>query len=82
MAKTVTLAACVDADLDAGPNRIATASGRAKSWLVNEALHSFVANGQQFLAVVEEGRQALREGRMVNHATMVAAFNRLVTPAQ
>jgi predicted transcriptional regulator len=80
--KTVTLAARVDADLDAELSRIVTASGRTKSWLVNEALRSFVANEQQFLAAVEEGKQALREGRTVDHATVVAAFDRLVTPSQ
>jgi RHH-type rel operon transcriptional repressor/antitoxin RelB len=80
--KTVTLAARVDADLDAELSRIATASGRTKSWLVNEALRSFVASEQQFLAAVEEGKQALREGRTVDHATVVAAFDRLVSPSQ
>jgi RHH-type rel operon transcriptional repressor/antitoxin RelB len=80
MSKSVTLAARVDADLDAELSRIATASGRSKSWLVNEALRSFVANEHQFLAAVEEGKQALREGRTVDHATVVAAFERLVTP--
>jgi predicted transcriptional regulator len=82
MSKTVTLAAPVDADLDAELCHLAAASGRSKSWLVNEALPSFVANEQQFLTAVEEGKQALREARMVDHATVVAAFNRLVTPAQ
>jgi RHH-type transcriptional regulator, rel operon repressor / antitoxin RelB len=80
--KTVTLAARVDADLDAELIRIAAASGRTKSWLVNEALRSFVASEQQFLAAVEEGKQALREGRTVDHATVVAAFDRLVSPSQ
>jgi RHH-type rel operon transcriptional repressor/antitoxin RelB len=80
MSKSVTLAARVDADLDAELSRLATASGRTKSWLVNEALRSFVANEQQFLAAVEEGKQALREGRTVDHAIVVAAFERFVTP--
>jgi len=80
MPKTVILAARVDADLDAELSRIATASGRTKSWLVNEAPRSFVASEQQFLVAVEEGKQALREGRVVDHAPVVAAFNRLVTP--
>jgi RHH-type rel operon transcriptional repressor/antitoxin RelB len=82
MPKTVTLAARVDADLDGELSRIAAASARTKSWLVNEALRSFIANEQQFLTAVEEGKQALREGRTVDHATVVAAFNRLVTPSQ
>ncbi len=50
MSKSVTLAARVDADLDAELARLATATGRSKSWLISEALRSFVANKQQFLA--------------------------------
>ncbi len=81
MPKSVTLAARVDANLDAELSRIATASGRSKSSLINEALRSFVAAEKQFLAAVEEGKQALREGRTLDHATVVAAFDRLVLPA-
>jgi len=80
MPKSVTLAARVDADLDAELSRIATVSGRSKSWLVNEALRSFVANEQQFLAAIEEGKRALREGRTVDHDIVLAAFDRLVAP--
>jgi RHH-type rel operon transcriptional repressor/antitoxin RelB len=80
MPKSITLAARVDAELDAELGRIATATGRSKSWLINEALRSFVANERQFLAAVEEGKQALRDGRVVDHSTVVAAFERLVTP--
>jgi predicted transcriptional regulator len=80
MSKSITLAARVDADLDAELNRLASATGRSKSWLINEALRSYVANEQQFLAAVEEGKQALEEGRVIDHETVVAAFNRLVTP--
>ena len=56
MSKSVTIAARVDADLDAELNRLATTTGRSKSWLVNEALRSFVANEQQFLTAMEEGK--------------------------
>ena len=80
MSKPVTIAARVDADLDAELGQLAMLTGRTKSWLVNEALRSFVANEQQFLAAVEEGKQALREGRTIDHATVVAAFDRLVAP--
>jgi predicted transcriptional regulator len=80
MSKSITLTARIDADLDAELARIAASTGRTKSWLVNEALRSFVANEQQFLAAVEEGKQALREGRTVDHATVVAAFERLISP--
>jgi predicted transcriptional regulator len=80
MSKSVTIAARVDADLDRELERLAEATGRSKSWLINEALRSYVANEQQFLAAVEEGKQALRAGQVVDHATVVAAFERVVKP--
>jgi RHH-type transcriptional regulator, rel operon repressor / antitoxin RelB len=80
MAKSVTIAARVDADLDGQLDRLAAATGRSKSWLISEALRSYIANEQQFLAAVEEGKQALRDGKTLDHATVVAAFERIVTP--
>jgi predicted transcriptional regulator len=79
MTKPVTIAARVDAELDEELTRLAEATGRTKSWLITEALRSFVANERQFLAAVEEGKRALRQGRTVDHETVVAAFERLVT---
>jgi len=45
---------------------------------VPDTPQGFVANEQQFLAAVAEGKQALREGRVVDHATVVAAFEQIV----
>lgn len=80
MSKSVTIAARVDSDLDGELERLAEATGRSKSWLINEALRSYVANEQQFLAAVEEGKEALRAGRVLDHATVVAAFERITSP--
>jgi predicted transcriptional regulator len=80
MPKSIILATRVDAGLDAELGRLAIATGRTKSWLINEALRSFVSNEQQFLAAVEVGKQALKEGQTLDHTTVVAAFDRLVTP--
>jgi predicted transcriptional regulator len=80
MSKSTTLAARVDAELDAELDRLAAAKGRTKSWLINEALRSYVANEQQFFAAVEEGKQALKAGRVVDHRTVVAAFDRITAP--
>jgi predicted transcriptional regulator len=79
MSKPVTLAARVDADLDSKLNSLAAMTGRTKSWLINEALRSYVANEQQFLAAVEEGKQALKEGRVIDHEMVVSAFDRIIT---
>jgi len=80
MSKSVTIAARVDADLDIELERLASATGRSKSWLINEALRSYVANEQQFLVAIENGKQALRDGKVVDHATVVEAFERIVKP--
>jgi len=80
MSKSVTIAARVDADLDSELERLASATGRSKSWLINEALRSYVANEQQFLVAIENGKQALRDGKVVDHATVVEAFERIVKP--
>jgi RHH-type rel operon transcriptional repressor/antitoxin RelB len=75
--KTITIAARVDAQLDADLERLANATGRTKSRLITEALRSFVENEQQFLTAVEKGKKALRDGKVVDHDTVVAAFERL-----
>ena len=80
MSKSVTIAARVDVDLDSELERLASATGRSKSWLINEALRSYVTNEQQFLAAIEEGKQALHDGKVVDHATVVEAFERIVKP--
>ncbi len=80
VSKPVTIAARIEAELDEKLTRLADATSRSKSWLVTEALRSFVANEEHFLAAVEEGKQALREGRVVDHATVVAAFERITSP--
>ena len=80
MAKSITIAARVDADLDGELERLAAATGRSKSWLISDALRSYVANEQLFLATVEEGKQALRDGKTLDHKTVVAAFERIVSP--
>jgi predicted transcriptional regulator len=80
MTRSVTIAARVDADLDGQLDRLAAATGRSKSWLISEALRSYIANEQQFLAAVEEGKQALRDGKTLDHAMVVAAFERIVSP--
>lgn len=80
MSKSATLTAGVDPKLDAESSRLAAAVGRTKSWFINEAMRSHVANEFQFLAAVDEGKQALRENRIVDHQTVVAAFERMIAP--
>jgi RHH-type rel operon transcriptional repressor/antitoxin RelB len=80
MPKSTIIAARVDADLDAELVRLAKATERSKTWLINEALNSCLTNERQFLAAVEKGKRAMRAGHFVAHAKVAAAFERLVAP--
>jgi outer membrane lipopolysaccharide assembly protein LptE/RlpB len=70
------------------PEALLFLSSHIQSWereykvsrLITEVLRSYVANEQQFLAAVEEEKKALREGKVVDHATIVAAFERISNP--
>lgn len=80
MPRSVTIAARIEVNLDNELERLAEVTGRSKSSLINEALRSYVATEQHFLAAVEEGKQALQEGRVIDHETVVAAFEGITKP--
>jgi predicted transcriptional regulator len=74
MPDTVALDASTDAEFD----RLASATGRSKLEGVDAALRSYIASESEFLAAVEEGKEDLRQGRIIDHADVVAAFNRMI----
>ena len=78
MAETVTVAARVTPEIDAGLERLSKATGRSKSALMGEALQSFVKSELEFIEAVEAGRADARAGRTVDHATVVAMMDRLL----
>ena len=74
--KTITIGARIDEQLDRDLRTLAAATGRSKSWLVAAALKSFVEAEKEFIEAVEEGIEAANEGRLLDHATVVAEFER------
>jgi hypothetical protein len=48
-----------------------------KSWLINDALRSYGRNARRQCGGWWAGA---REGRTVDHQTVIAAFDRIVTP--
>jgi len=67
MAKTVTIAARVDENLDAALAQLATATGRSKSALLAEALRSYVETEWPLVAALEAGLDVRRTGRFPGH---------------
>ena len=74
--KTVTIGARISKELDRDLARLAAATGRSKSWLVANALTSYVQSEKAFVEAVEEGIQAYGEGRVVDHETVIAELER------
>jgi predicted transcriptional regulator len=52
--------------------KLSSAFGRTKSWLLHNALQAYVASEQQFIDAVPEGVDAYRAGQVVDHADVVA----------
>ena len=74
--KTVTIGARISAELDRDLTKLATATGRLKSWLGADALKSYVQSEKAFIEAVEEGVKAADEERLVDHDAVVAEFER------
>jgi predicted transcriptional regulator len=74
--KTVTIGARISEELDRDLAKLSTATGRSKSWLVADALTSYVQSERAFIEAVEEGIKAYEEGRVVDHETVAAELKR------
>jgi predicted transcriptional regulator len=74
--KTVTIGARISKELDHDLAKLSAATGRSKSWLVADALTSYVQSEKAFIEAVEEGIKAYEEGRVVDHETVVAELER------
>jgi RHH-type transcriptional regulator, rel operon repressor / antitoxin RelB len=74
--KTVTIGARISQELGRDLTKLAAATGRSKSWLVADALTSYVESEKAFIEAVEEGIRAADEGRLVDHDAVVAEFER------
>jgi predicted transcriptional regulator len=74
--RTITIGARISEELDRDLARLAAATGRSKSWLVADALTSYVQSEKAFIEAIEEGIKAADEGHLVDHDAVVAEFER------
>jgi len=57
----------IDADKVAELDTIAKTMDRDRSYLLNEAVTNYLSEQKRFVAMVEEGREDLRNGRSFSH---------------
>jgi predicted transcriptional regulator len=53
----------------------AKAMDRDRSYLLNEAVESYLSEQRRFAALVEEGRQASRKGELIDHEQVGALID-------
>jgi RHH-type transcriptional regulator, rel operon repressor / antitoxin RelB len=79
MNKPVNIGARITEQLNDSLGRLADATGRSKSWLISEAVRSYVDTEAQFIAAVEQGLAERDAGALVEHADVVEDFERRKT---
>jgi predicted transcriptional regulator len=57
----------IDSEKVAQLDQIAKAMDRDRSYLLNEAVESYLSEQQRFAAMIEEGREDIRNGRIFSH---------------
>lgn len=65
MPSTVPVTVRIPAELNRKLERLAKATSRSKSWLAAEAIGTYVTSEGDFLAAIEEGRQAAQSGDVI-----------------
>jgi predicted transcriptional regulator len=57
----------IDSEKVAQLDQIAKAMDRDRSYLLNEAVLAYLSEQQRYIAMVEEGREDIRNGRIFSH---------------
>lgn len=76
MTREHTVSARISGDLAGKLDRLSTTLGRNKSWLLYQALQSYVDSETQFIEAVQEGIEAYRAGHVIPHESVVADWKR------
>jgi predicted transcriptional regulator len=67
MSSQRTISFRIDAEKVAKLDSIAKAMDRDRSYLLNEAVESYLSEQQRFIAMVKEGLEDVRAGRTISH---------------
>ena len=71
MSVEVSISARVPEELSQQVDRLAAATRRNRSWVVEEALRAYLTRELEFLGAVEEGIRAMESGDVVDHSVVV-----------
>ena len=72
MSTQVSISAKVPEELSRQVDRLAAATNRNRSWVVEEALRVYLARELEFIEAVEEGIRQREAGEVIPHSEVVA----------
>ena len=75
MTKEITISTRVTEELATQLDHLSQALGRTRSWILNQALETYVSNETEFLASVQQGLDDMAQGDVVDHAEVVADWS-------
>jgi predicted transcriptional regulator len=81
MAKTHTITARIDPELDAALARIAETQGRSKSAIITEALQSYASYDAWLCAQVQIGLDQANAGELIPHEEVMAEMDAIIDRA-
>lgn len=81
MAKTNTITARIDPELDAALARIAETQGRSKSAIITEALQSYASYDAWMRAQVQIGLDQADAGELIPHEEVMAEMDAIIERA-
>ncbi|MBP6818550.1 MAG: ribbon-helix-helix protein, CopG family [Ferrovibrio sp.] len=81
MAKTNTITARIDPELDAALARIAETQGRSKSAIITEALQSYASYDAWIRAQVQIGLDQADAGELIPHEEVMAEMDAIIERA-
>ncbi len=78
MSKSAVITARVDEATLELVDRVAKAKGRSRAWFVANAVQRFAESEAEYLAFVQEGRDAIERGEFVTHEEVMAELDEMI----
>jgi predicted transcriptional regulator len=76
MGVQVTISANVPEEISRQVDRLAAATRRNRSWVVEEALKAYLSQELEFVEAIHEGLRQVEAGEVVPHSDVVADWKR------
>jgi predicted transcriptional regulator len=75
MSKDITISTRITEEMAAQLDQLSEQLGRSRSWLLHEALQTYLTSEQQFIEAVQAGLEDWQQEQVVSHDQVVADWS-------